>query len=155
MKTPNYQESKIYNSKHFHALFSLESYKILVKKAKEQNMNMTQFVENLILSQEEQYFEKKQEKNIVGLEKLINLINFNKKFYTDLNATFSNLNQIALRLNIANLVSEEALQALRDDESVHAATQQNLIEATQMLEQVRELIKALIKQLEKSKKDFV
>lgn len=152
MRSPNYQDSKTYNAKHFHALFSLESYRVLRDKSQELGMSMTRFLEYLLENYGENLCEQKLDNRQNTIDRVVALINLNHSFYKDLNATFSNLNQIAIRLNIANLVGDEALEELRNDESLHTQTQKQLIEATENILLMRDLTKKILAQLQTIKK---
>lgn len=133
MRTTNYN-SKTYNSHRFNCLLSLEAYKILVQKAKDNNDTLTSTIENLIISKNQ-----KAQKINIDMQKITNIINFNQKVYTDLNATMSNLNQIAIRLNIANLSNDNSLESLREDNEFLAEVKETLQETKQGLEEVRKL----------------
>lgn len=155
MRTTNYN-SKIFNSKRLHIIVTTDKYEILLQNAKQLGLNMTTFIEFLIDSYEKKNLKAKIltkiQKEAQKLDKLNALINFNKKFYLDLNATFSNLNQIALRLNIANLDSQEELQNLINQDDFKANTLQTLQEAKEAVLASRTLVLELIKELQNKQK---
>ncbi|TLD95411.1 hypothetical protein LS71_008370 [Helicobacter jaachi] len=94
---------------------------------------MTEVIENFLSSHKEKDIQKKS-------NEIKNILNFNKKFYTDLNATMSNINQIALRLNIANLSDDEwELENLTRDENFLMEIKHELNELKQGLEETRKL----------------
>ncbi|PAF49439.1 hypothetical protein BKH41_01880 [Helicobacter sp. 12S02232-10] len=95
IKEPRHHQGKISKSvsgKRTNFILDLESYKNLKDKSKEKNLTMTKFLETLL--------KEKGSQNALGIAKITALTNLNQKFYTDLNTTFSNLNQIAYNLNL-------------------------------------------------------
>lgn len=133
MRKTDYKNSKTFNSHRFHCLLSIESYKNLTKKAQKEGKTMTEVIENFLSSHKEKDIQKKS-------NEIKNILNFNKKFYTDLNATMSNINQIALRLNIANLSDDEwELENLTRDENFLMEIKHELNELKQGLEETRKL----------------
>lgn len=136
MKTPNYEKSKIHkNTKRLHALLHLEVYKNLVKQSQKCEMTMTDYITMLISNSNES---NNTSSNQSELNKLISLINFHKKLYIDLNATFSNLNQIAMRLNIDNI--KEELKETISQSDFYTNTIKALEENKKALKEVREVV---------------
>ncbi|MBR2112204.1 MAG: hypothetical protein IJ950_04605 [Helicobacter sp.] len=119
MKTRTNYKKKQITGKEIHSIISIEAYKALQKhKDFLQIKNTTKILEILLLnaqqkhiaqknnssdSSKENNIEKRIENNLKKLVYITNLINFNQKLYIDLNATFSNINQIAYKLNLLDL----------------------------------------------------
>ena len=143
MKTLNYEKSKIRkNTKRLHALLHLEVYKNLVRQSQKYEMTMTDYITMLINNSNESNHTSN---NQSELNKLISLINFHKKLYIDLNATFSNLNQIAMRLNIDNI--KEELQETISQSDFYANTIKTLEENKKTLKEIREVVISINQQL--------
>lgn len=143
MKTLNYEKSKIRkNTKRLHALLHLEVYKNLVRQSQKYEMTMTDYITMLISNSNESNHTSN---NQSELNKLISLINFHKKLYIDLNATFSNLNQIAMRLNIDNI--KEELQETISQSDFYANTIKTLEENKKALKEIREVVISINQQL--------
>lgn len=93
-------KSKYITGKRLNILISKDAYKALEKQKKQ--INTTRYIEHLLIKADEnpesiaQSFDEQNK----YLDQITQLINFNKKLYLDINATFSNLNQIAYRQNI-------------------------------------------------------
>ena len=143
-KRTNYQKKQI-TGKRTHLILSIEAYKALQSQMNNLGLqNTTKYIESLLLLAQTQDIEKTDK----ILDKLINLINFNKKLYMDLNATFSNINQIAYKLNLAFLNNEldSVANTLQDEiKTALAQTKEDLAD-------LRIIVKNLIHSLDKKYK---
>lgn len=143
-KRTNYQKKQI-TGKRTHLILSIEAYKALQSQMNNLGLqNTTKYIESLLLLAQTQDIEKTDK----ILDKLINLINFNKKLYMDLNATFSNINQIAYKLNLAFLNNEldSVANTLQDEiKTALAQTKEDLAD-------LRIIVKNLIYSLDKKYK---
>lgn len=142
-------EGKNITGKRINLVISKDTYKAL--QAQRKDMKMTPFIEQLILNTDPNTLILTQNQNAL-LDKFNALINFNKKLFIDVNATFSNVNQIAYRLNIANLSEdEEELEILIQNKDFQTETKQILIDTKEEIQSLKSLIKTFISLLENSK----
>ena len=142
-------EGKNITGKRINLVISKDTYKAL--QAQRKDMKMTPFIEQLILNTDPNALIHTQNQNAL-LDKFNALINFNKKLFIDVNATFSNVNQIAYRLNIANLSEdEEELEILIQNKDFQTETKQILIDTKEEIQSLKSLIKTFISLLENSK----
>lgn len=147
-------ENKTLSGKRMNLLLSSESYKILKKYQEKYNTTATSYIEYLITHQDSEFIKdclnKKQELS----QKISHIINFNKKLYLDLNATFSNINQIAYALNLAKLQQNQELENLINN----AEFQQDVLKALgtnkEELLNLRTLLKHFLELLETHKKSY-
>lgn len=146
-------KSKYITGKRLNILISKDAYKALEKQKKQ--INITRYIEHLLIKADEnpesiaQSFDEQNK----YLDQITQLINFNKKLYLDINATFSNLNQIAYRLNLANLNDPNELKALADNKEFLLDTKQNLIDTKEEVISLKELLKTFLKTMERAKKN--
>ena len=142
-------EGKNITGKRINLVISKDTYKAL--QAQRKDMKMTPFIEQLILNTDPNTLILTQNQNAL-LDKFNALINFNKKLFIDVNATFSNVNQIAYRLNIANLSEdEEELEILIQNKDFQTETKQILIDTKEEIQSLKSFIKTFISLLENSK----
>lgn len=140
-KLTNYKKKAI-TGKRTHIVLSQESYKALKKiKSKYNISSTTAIIEYLLLAERQEARDDFSQKLDRNLTSAINLINFNKKIYLDMNATFSNINQIAYKLNLASL--NGTLDTLDNDE-LNAEITQALALTRQDLADLRVILKHLI-----------
>ncbi|WP_394980643.1 hypothetical protein [uncultured Helicobacter sp.] len=143
-KRTNYQKKQI-TGKRTHLILSIEAYKALQSQMNTLGLqNTTKYIESLLLLAQTQDIAKTEK----ILDKLINLINFNKKLYMDLNATFSNINQIAYKLNLAFLNNE--LDSVAD--ALQNEIKTTLAQTKEDLADLRIIVKNLIHNLDKKYK---
>lgn len=151
MKETNYKKKEI-TGKRTHLILSKEAY-LALKSQKEKlgYSNTTQYIESLLLLT---HNKNNDNANIFEnanklYDKITNLINFNKKIYLDLNATFSNINQIAYKLNLAHLNGE--LDSLNTKE-IEQDIKQTLSQTKEYLMDLKVISKHIISLLESKQK---
>lgn len=160
MKRTNYQKKQI-TGKETHLILSLEAYKALNQQKEKLNIKSTTSIIELLLLSTQNKDNTHIPNHIVDdvLERqqkvfnyITNLINFNKKLYIDINATFSNINQIAYRLNLANL--NNTLDSVNTKE-LHQEVIQTLSQTREDLTDLKFIMKNLIKILKTHEKTFI
>ena len=159
-KRTNYQKKQI-TGKETHLILSLEAYKALNhQKEKLKIKSTTSLIELLLLNAQNQgnkhipnnITDDISQRNQRVFGYITNLINFNKKLYIDLNATFSNVNQIAYRLNLANL--SNTLDSMNTKE-LHQEIIQTLSQTRKDLSDLKVIMKNLIKILKTHEKTLI
>lgn len=156
MKRINYNK-KVITGKETHLILSLEAYKALNTQKKKLNIkSTTALIEFLLLNaaNHNTHIPHNVEdtlpiKNQKVFAYITNLINFNKKLYLDINATFSNINQIAYRLNLANL--NNTTDSI-DFTQLHQEIIQTLAQNREELLDLKVIMKNLIKILKNHEK---
>lgn len=145
MKETNYNKKQI-TGKRTHLVLSKEAY-LALKSQKEKLgiSNTTQYIESLLLLTHEKNGETTFDNANKLYDKLTSLINFNKKLFLDLNATFSNINQIAYKFNLAHINGE-----LNDivTKEIHKEVNESLSKVKVELIDLRILTKHIINMLE-------
>lgn len=157
-KRTNYQKKQI-TGKETHLILSLEAYKALNHQKQKLNIkSTTSVIELLLLNTQNNAIanniidEEVSQRNQKVFNYITNLINFNKKLYIDLNATFSNVNQIAYRLNLANL--SNTLDSINTKE-LHQEVIQTLSQTREDLADLRVIMKNFIKILKTHEKTLI